>query len=129
MRMAFVDTSLLAAIALGERAAPAARRKLASYDTLTASPLLEAELFAVLRRESPEATQRVTPWLAGLEWVSPDRPLRSEIEAVLDAGYLRGADCWHLATALYLSPEPSRLAFLTLDARQRDVAKALGFGV
>jgi hypothetical protein len=46
---------------------------------------------------------------------------------VLDAGYLRGADCWHVATALYVSPEPSRLSFLTLDERQRDVARTLGF--
>jgi hypothetical protein len=39
----------------------------------------------------------------------------------------RGADCWHLATALYLSPDPSALTFLTLDLAQRHVAKALGF--
>jgi len=70
----------------------------------------------------------VAPWLAGLEWVSPDRPLGAEINAVLDAGYLRGADCWHVATALYFATDPSRLAFLTLDARQGEVAKALGFG-
>jgi len=129
VKQAFVDTSLLAAIAFGERTAHAARRKLAAFDTLAASPLLEAELRSLLRREGPEAERRVAPWLAGLEWVSPDRPLSAEIDAVLDAGYLRGADCWHVATALYLAPEPSRLAFLTLDARQAGVAKALGFEV
>ena len=57
----------------------------------------------------------------------PDRPLHTEIAKVLAAGYLRGADCWHLATALYLSVDPSQLAFTTADDRQRTVARALGF--
>ncbi|HEX9564514.1 MAG TPA: hypothetical protein VF981_11105 [Gemmatimonadaceae bacterium] len=34
---------------------------------------------------------------------------------------------WHLATALYVMPDPSQLAFVTLDATQRKVARALGF--
>lgn len=127
MRRAFVDTSLLAAIAVGEKTAHAARRRLTAFDTLAASPLLEAELRSLLRRENPEAEARVTPWLAGLEWVSPERPLRAEIDAVLDAGYVRGADCWHLATALYFSPQPSDISFLTLDERQGEVARSLGF--
>jgi hypothetical protein len=48
---------------------------------------------------------------------------------LLDAGYVRGADCWHLATALYLAPDAGDLVFLTLDLRQRAVAKTLGFAV
>lgn len=127
MRSAFVDTSLLAAIALVERTAHAARRKLAAFDVLMASPLLEAEMLSLLRREGSQAEGRVGPWLAGLEWVSPSRPLSPEIGAVLDAGYLRGADCWHLACALYFSPDPAEISFLTLDERQRAVAKTLGF--
>lgn len=129
MRTAFVDTSVLAAIALGERAAPAARTQLAAFDRLNATLLLEAELYALLRREGTLAEQRVDPWLAGIEWVYPDRSLRPEIEAVLDAGYVRGADCWHLATALFLAPKPSSISFLTLDAKQRTVARTLGFSV
>lgn len=127
MRTAFVDTSLLAAIALGERTAHAARKQLAAVDRLAASPLLEAELFALLRREGPEAELRIGPWLGGFEWIFPDRSLRQEIETVLTAGYVRGADCWHLASALFLSPEPSDISFLTLDAQQGAVARALGF--
>ena len=57
----------------------------------------------------------------------PDRPLTAEIEAVVGAGLLRGADAWHLACALYLSPEPGELEFLTLDGRQGAVAATLGF--
>ena len=42
-------------------------------------------------------------------------------------GYVRGADLWHLACALYVAASPGELTFLTLDERQRTVAKALGF--
>ncbi|MEW5918795.1 MAG: hypothetical protein AB1762_20505, partial [Gemmatimonadota bacterium] len=37
------------------------------------------------------------------------------------------ADCWHLATALYLAPDPAELTFVKLDDAQRRVAKSLGF--
>jgi hypothetical protein len=46
---------------------------------------------------------------------------------VLEHGYLRGADLWHLACALFVVDEPDMLTFLTLDTRQQEVAAALGF--
>jgi len=39
-----------------------------------------------------------------LEWVMVRRSLRPEIGRTLDAGYVRGADCRYLATALCLAP-------------------------
>lgn len=125
MKIAYVDTSCLVAVALGERGAAAVERRLARFDRLVSSILLEAELRAALRREGVEGASRV---LSSITWLLPDRPLSAEIAAVLEAGYVRGADCWHLATALYLAPEPSELSFMTLDERQRDVAALLGFG-
>jgi len=124
MKIAYVDTSCLVAVALGERGAAAVERRLARFDRLVSSNLLEAELRAALRREGVEGASRV---LSSITWLLPDRPLSAEIAAVLEAGYVRGADCWHLATALYLAPEPSELSFITLDERQRDVAALLGF--
>jgi hypothetical protein len=53
--------------------------------------------------------------------------LTPELERVFAGGYLKGADAWHLACALYLAEEPAKLAFLTLDRRQRAVARRLGF--
>ncbi len=124
MKAAYVDTSCFVAIAFGERGATALARRLAAFDELLASNLLEAELRAAFAREGiaeePDALSAIT-------WISPDRPLQPEIVRVLEAGYVRGADCWHLATALYLAPDPGELTFLTLDARQRGVAEALGF--
>jgi uncharacterized protein with PIN domain len=124
MKLAYVDTSCLVAIAFGEAGAAALARRLARFDVLAASDLLEAELRSAFLREGVEP---VPEFLTGLSWVLPDRPLHAEIQRVLAAGYVRGADCWHLATALYLAADPATISFLTLDERQAAIAKALGF--
>jgi predicted nucleic acid-binding protein len=124
VKVAYVDTSLLLAIAFRERGSAALARRLESFDRLVASNLLEAELRAALRREDVPSD---TPLLGRLSWILPDRPLSREITTVLSAGYLRGADLWHVACALYLAASPRDLPFLTLDERQGRVARALGF--
>jgi hypothetical protein len=86
--------------------------------------LLEAEYTAAFARE--RRAVRTVP-LTWLDWVTWTGPLSRQIATVLASGYVRGADCWHLATALWLAPDPSELTFLTLDERQRDVAARLGF--
>jgi predicted nucleic acid-binding protein len=124
MALAYVDTSCLVAIAFREPGATALRRRLERFDELFASNLLEAELRAALMRES--VTDEPT-LLRAVSWIVPDRPLGAEIARVLEAGYVGGADCWHLATALYLTDDPRALSFLTLDERQAAVASQLGF--
>jgi predicted nucleic acid-binding protein len=124
MTVGFVDTSCLVAVVFAEPGSEVVAARLERLDDLFASNLLEAELRATLRREGVEHDDDL---LGGLAWVLPDRPLTTEIEAVLAAGQLRGADAWHLACALYLSPDPTELEFLTLDSRQATVAAALGF--
>ncbi len=124
MTTAYVDSSCILAIAFGERGAAAMERRLHSFDQLTSSNLLEAEVFAAFAREGLEPD---APVLSPVAWIVPERPLHAEIARVLEAGYVRGADCWHLATALYLADDPAKLSFLTLDTRQAKVAAALGF--
>lgn len=126
MAIAYVDTSCLVAIAFGEKGATATERRIAEFDEVVASNFLEAELRSAFARERAEFAVSA---VSQLSWLIPDRPLTHEIARVLECGYVRGADCWHLATALYLSPDPSSLTFLTLDEAQRKVAKALGFPV
>jgi predicted nucleic acid-binding protein len=121
---AYVDTSCIVAAAFGEPAATKIINRLTRFDRVLSSPLLEAELWGALVREGREVTDAYS---SAIEFVVADRPLSAEIKRVLEAGYVRGADCWHLATALYLDPDPRELTFLTLDAAQRKVAKALGF--
>jgi predicted nucleic acid-binding protein len=121
---AFVDTSVLLAIIFQESDFKALVARLDLFETFYASDLLEAELRSVCRREE----RAVDFWLIEqLRIVFPPRSLRREVVRVLDAGYVRGADCFHLATALSLTSNPAELTFLTLDKRQRDVAAALGF--
>ena len=99
--------------------------QLESYDRLVASNLLEAELRSTLTREN--VTDEGTLLLSWISWIYPNRPLSPEYERVLAYGYLRGADLWHLACALFLSRDPQQLAFVTLDQRQGEMAASLGF--
>ena len=124
MRIGYVDTSCLVAIAFGERGAGTLARRLEGFDELIAANLLEAELKAAFAREGVEPSEDL---LSAISWVIPDRLLHAEIAKVLAEGYIRGADCWHLATALFLTDNPAEVHFLTLDQRQRKVARALGF--
>lgn len=126
MKVAYVDTSCLVALMFGESGGLALARRLKGFDELVAANLLDAELRAVFARERIPANADL-PF--PISWILPDRPLTDEIERVLDAGYVRGADCWHLATALYLAEEPEAIAFVTVDERQRSVARTLGFHV
>lgn len=124
MAAAYVDTSCLLGIAFGE---PGARRlagRLESFETLVAANLLEAEFRAAHRREGLAENPAL---LSRLGWVVPDRPLSREVARVLENGQVRGADCWHLAVALYVAGDPGTLTFLTMDQRQGRIAQALGF--
>ena len=124
MSVAYVDTSALVSIAFNERGGTSLAQRLDNFSHLLSSNLLEAELRAVFAREAIDFT---TSLVSGIEWVLPDRPLTPELARALEAGYLRGADLWHVATALYVVREPSDISFVTLDNRQRTVVKALGF--
>lgn len=124
---AAVDTSCLVALAFGEPGAARTLARLRRFDRLFASALVEAELLAAFRRERVDA--EISAFTRDLALVSPDRPLGAELRRAADAGYLRGADMWHVACALFLSPDPAELTFLTLDQDQRSVARRLGFVV
>ena len=126
MSVAYVDTSVLTAIAFDEPGAGVLAKQLDECERLISSNLLDAELRAAFAREDLTFEERA---VAGIEWILPDRPLAPEFATVLETGYLRGADLWHVATALYVSPELGDLSFATLDARQGAVAEALGFRV
>ncbi len=100
-------------------------RRLEGFDELFSSNLLEAEFRASLVREEVDDATDLLSWFT---WVLPDQPLSRELGEALAAGYLRGADLWHVGCALFLSDgKASDLHLLTLDDRQRAVAEQLGF--
>ncbi len=126
MRTAYVDTSALAAIVFGENAAEEMARRLGSFRRVLSSNLLEAELRAALAREDAAYSPS---YVEQIDWIFPDRPLGPEMDTVLEVGYLKGADLWHVATALAAARDPREMSFITLDERQRAVAAELGFCV
>ena len=124
MKVAYLDTSCVAAIEFSEPGGAAMKRRLTAFDQLVSSNLLEAELRSVCHREGRAVPLRLVD---SVVWIHPARALSQEIERVLAAGYLRGGDCWHVATALFAALSMSELHFLTLDVQQARVARALGF--
>ena len=126
MNATYVDSSALVAVAFNEVRAAEVADRLRSYERLYSSNLLEAEVLSACARE--ELVLDPT-YLDRIEWLFPDRTLESEMNAVLATGYLRGADLWHVANALYAFPRATEVGFFTLDERQRAVAAELGFQV
>lgn len=124
MSVAYVDTSVLVAVAFSERGGATAARRLNTFSRLLSSNLLEAELRVAFAREGHEFEDG---FISGIEWVLPDRTLAPEFTKVLGAGYLRGADLWHVSVALYVTGQGGGMSFITHDRRQRSVAAALGF--
>lgn len=125
MSAVYLDTSALVTLAFGERGTKQIAAKLEAAQSVLSSNLLEAEFRAALRREKVADGSL----LQRIDWVMPDRPLSPEIQRVLSAGYLRGADLWHLACALFVDPPSDELEFVTRDTQQRAVARRLGFQV
>jgi hypothetical protein len=126
---AFIDTSAFLSHVFEEPRGDSLHWSLGSFESLYASNLLEAEAHSAASR----AGFSVAPLeerLSDLRWVYPDRPLSREIRLVSLAGVsLKGADLWHLACALYLAGDPKGFPFLTLDDRQAEAARMLGFKV
>lgn len=74
--------------------------------------------------DRPEGVAARLPWMRGRGLLSvPD----ARAIAFLRHRTRRGADLWHMATALYIADPPDDLDFLTLDADRRAAADALGF--
>lgn len=127
MKAAYVDTSILVAILLGESDHEDLISRLRVFDQLFSSNLLEAELRSALKREGAEEIDEGP--LTWIWWVYPSRPLTPEFKSVLEEGYLRGADLWHLACALHLREESIEVTFLSLDEKQAAVAGLMGFAL
>ena len=121
---AYIDSSAILAVAFGEEVHRDVLRRIGEVSDLIASNLVEGEILSALARERRPFDHSLT---ANLAWIHTDRPLTPEFDLVLRAGYLRGADLWHVAVALFASPDPSQISFITLDMRQREVARKIGF--
>jgi hypothetical protein len=124
VKTAYIDTSLIIGLRF-QKAERATARAVGRYD-LFSSELLIAEVLAFGKREAVDE-DLLAEALKGVSWVIPEGSISEECRRVARSGYVRGADLWHLACACYLSPDPTELAFLTMDERQRELALSLGF--
>lgn len=127
MKTAFVDTSVFSRIALREAGHEEVEALLKEFHELKASTLLDAELRSVCKRAKLDPASVLG--FQDVRWVAPPFALTYQIGRALEEGYLRGADLWHVACALYHRLEVPDLAFVTVDERQADIARALGFVV
>jgi PIN domain len=125
LRLAYVDSSCFISIAVAEPGYRDLLVRLDREDQLYSSHLLEAELRSALARHGEAG--RIKNFLSWVDWVLPPRRLTPEIDQILDVGYLKGSDLWHLACALYLRLKVRNLSFFTLDRNQSEIARALGF--
>jgi hypothetical protein len=125
LRLGYVDSSCVVAIALVQAEHQRVSAWLYGFDRLYSSNLLESELRSAMARERVESPAEKL--LSAITWVYPARPLTPEYQRVLSQGYLRGADLWHLACALQLREVSRELSFLSLDEKQVAVATSLGF--
>ena len=123
--MAYVDTSAILSIVFEEPDWEITAHRLAEFPVLLSSNLLEAEMRSAFEREGMAFDAGS---VSRIGWVNPTRPLGREMaEAIANGGYLKGADLWHVAVALFLDESvPGKLSFITLDDRQRVVATNMG---
>ena len=127
MSAAYLDSSFLLAILLGELRARSLQTLLERFDDLVAGDLLVAETLATAAREDLDL-ELLVPAIEAVDLVLPDRSLEPEMLEILRHGRLRGADLWHLACALYVAGDAREaLSFLSRDAPQRRLARLLGF--
>ena len=126
--LAYVDASAAVAVALEEPGWEQTARRLTSFPVLLSANLLEAEVRSVYAREGLQYDPGV---VSSIGLVHPNRSLGPELAKALEiGGYLKGADLWHMATALYVDETTvGRMAFITLDNKQRAVATNLGFAI
>lgn len=124
----YVDSSVLVSILFGEPSANHYSKILSKADDVMSHHLLMAEVLSTAARENISLNQ-ITTSLDSISLVYPDRSLLQETTRCLEAGYLRGADLLHVATACYLDPDGADIRFLSADIKQKNLAKKIGLRV
>jgi len=127
--VAYLDSSFLLAILFGEPRSGTLSRTLARSDRIFSADLLVAECLSAAGREGVDLAA-VRAALQAVSLVLPPRSLEPEIIEASAHGYLRGADLWHVACALFLAGDDRNdVAFLSRDEVQRRLAGRLGFSI
>jgi predicted nucleic acid-binding protein len=122
----YVDSSIIVSLLLKEKGYHSYRKILENADLALSSSLIEAEVYSVAAREKIPL-QKAEEFIQLVSLVIPERSLQKEYFSIFEKNFSRGADTFHLATALYLDPSASELTFMTADKNQGRIAAKLGF--
>lgn len=128
MKVAYLDSSVIIALLLEEGPSKQIRKTLTSFKKLYSASLLEAEVLATAKRENIDLSFAYS-FISPIGLLFSEQSLQKEYEEIFSLGYCRGADAYHLASALFLDPEKSNLFFFTLDEKQKLIAKKMGFKI
>ena len=129
MKTAYIDSSFLVAILFGEAEVRRYKKQLKTLDKLVSSSLLVAEVLSAAKRETVEF-EPVRRMLETVDLLYPGESNIDLLEDILKIDYLKGADAFHLSSALWFAGKNVKeVAFLTLDKKQKEVAGKLGFRV
>jgi hypothetical protein len=121
--LAYVDTSALVKLVLGEDEAPALRAELAEWDGHVSSRLLRAEAIRACARYGPSYAELVRDATNSVALIPVDEAVL-EAAADLEPAELRTLAAIHLATAISLGNDVG--AMLVYDARLSAAAARAG---
>lgn len=135
---AYVDSSLLLEVLLGQPRAAEAARLWSAHERRVSSVLLEAECRTVLRRldrggaltsSLREAEQDLAEALDQVTLHNVDRSVVDRLGVLPELAACRTLDALHLATAALWRDRLGGIQVLTLDRAMAESARALGFCV
>lgn len=122
----YIDSSVLLGMLFDDQETEFLK-KMPAAQTVS-SHLLEAEVLSACFRDNIE-THKAVSLLNEIDLITLDRSLVGEYNLIFQSGYLKGADAFHLACALFLDPTCKNLTFVTADKPQAIIAKKLGFKI
>lgn len=129
MKIAYIDSSYFIAVIFGENNSTQYSKFISRFDNVVSSVLLEAEVLSTAKREQLPL-QEVENLLSVVRFLHIEGSLRPYLRKVFECGYLRGADAFHVASALWCSEaRTTDMHFLTLDKNQASIADILGFKI
>ena len=119
MSILYVDTSVVAALLFAEKNYKDVNKRLNQADRIVSSHLM------IAKREDISFDD-IDQYLQYFDIAVPDRTLQAEVISILEQTYCRGADAFHIATAIYLDPKMEKLKFYSFDKQQLVAAKNIG---
>lgn len=125
MKIGYIDTSVLVAMAFDDAGGSFIGRFVSSFERLYSSNLLEAEFFSAAAKEN--CLKDATAFIKPIRFIYPDSNLTRFHQRVLEMGQIEGSALHHLSCALYLFQRPEDVFFLSLHPVQATLASRMGF--